>query len=299
MKYTCEKANQIPIKELILKLNIKIAKQKKENLWCYSPFREEKTPSFKANMEKNTFYDFGNGYGGNNIDLIIKLKNCTVAESLAYFNNNFESFSFAQLTPFEKSNNDFDNKIEIQNIKPLTNLSLINYVKERGISLKNAKQYLLEIHYKVNDKNYFSLAMKNDKGGYELKNKYIGNSNSPKFLTSINNNCNSVIVTESTFDFLSIIELYPGKELQNDFIILHSLSFEKEAIKLAEKYTKIELYLDNDVAGKETALTFVCSLKNVNSKSNIYKNFKDINEYLIDFKKNQKLKKGKRKGRSL
>ena len=39
--------------------------------WCLSPFTDEKTPSFSINEDKQYFYDFSSGKGGNVVDFIM------------------------------------------------------------------------------------------------------------------------------------------------------------------------------------------------------------------------------------
>lgn len=50
--------------------------------WGLSPFKEEKTPSFSVNTEKQKFYDFSSGIGGNLIDFIVKYDGCSFIEAL-------------------------------------------------------------------------------------------------------------------------------------------------------------------------------------------------------------------------
>jgi len=50
--------------------------------WYLSPFRQEKTPSFKINRHQNVWFDHGAGEGGTIIDLGVKLYNCTYQELL-------------------------------------------------------------------------------------------------------------------------------------------------------------------------------------------------------------------------
>lgn len=50
--------------------------EKNGEWWGLSPFKEEKTPSFSVNTEKQKFYDFSSGAGGNVIDFIEKMNNC-------------------------------------------------------------------------------------------------------------------------------------------------------------------------------------------------------------------------------
>ena len=46
------------------------------------PFHQEKTPSFTVNREKQIFYCFGCGEGGNVITLLMKIANKTFPEAI-------------------------------------------------------------------------------------------------------------------------------------------------------------------------------------------------------------------------
>ena len=48
--------------------------------WYHSPLRQERTPSFKVDLNRNLWYDFGTGEGGNLFNLVMKLCNCTSSE---------------------------------------------------------------------------------------------------------------------------------------------------------------------------------------------------------------------------
>lgn len=50
--------------------------------WGLSPFKEEKTPSFSVNREKQKFYDFSSGQGGNIIEFIKLYHKCSVSEAM-------------------------------------------------------------------------------------------------------------------------------------------------------------------------------------------------------------------------
>ena len=45
----------------------------KGNYWYLSPFRSEQSPSFNVNPVKNLWYDYGEGQGGNIINLVQKM----------------------------------------------------------------------------------------------------------------------------------------------------------------------------------------------------------------------------------
>ena len=50
-----------------------------DEVWYCSPFRNEKTGSFKIKLSENVWYDFGEGAGGNIIDFVMRYKNCDFA----------------------------------------------------------------------------------------------------------------------------------------------------------------------------------------------------------------------------
>lgn len=50
--------------------------------WGLSPLKDERTPSFSVNVEKQRFYDFSSGKGGNVLDFIIAYHGCDFREGL-------------------------------------------------------------------------------------------------------------------------------------------------------------------------------------------------------------------------
>lgn len=56
--------------------------QKGSEYWGFSPFREEKTPSFSVRSENHTWYDFSAGIGGNTISFIMNYFNVPVGEAV-------------------------------------------------------------------------------------------------------------------------------------------------------------------------------------------------------------------------
>lgn len=50
--------------------------------WGLSPLKEENTPSFSVNIEKQRFYDFSSGKGGNVLDFICQYNNCDFYKGL-------------------------------------------------------------------------------------------------------------------------------------------------------------------------------------------------------------------------
>ena len=66
-------AKQIRIADYLHSLGYSPVKQQDINLWYKSPLREETEPSFKINTERNQWYDFAIGKGGNIIALAQEL----------------------------------------------------------------------------------------------------------------------------------------------------------------------------------------------------------------------------------
>lgn len=96
----------IKITDYLYSKGIQPTKLKGTDYWYISPYREERTPSFKVNNDLNVWYDYGTGEGGNIIDLIMKVYNLnSVNDVLNHFNRNenvvipqkpSDSFSFDQ-----------------------------------------------------------------------------------------------------------------------------------------------------------------------------------------------------------
>jgi len=63
-KITCEQANRMDLVDYLENLGHFPKKIKNNDYWYLSPFREEKTPSFKVNRKLNLWYDHGTGTGG-------------------------------------------------------------------------------------------------------------------------------------------------------------------------------------------------------------------------------------------
>ena len=65
-----EKLRNIPVINILKRLNIEAVEKKKDQFWFKPGWRTERTASVKC--ENNLFYDFGEGYGGNTIDYVMK-----------------------------------------------------------------------------------------------------------------------------------------------------------------------------------------------------------------------------------
>ena len=76
-----EDVKQISIADYLHSLGYLPVKRQGNGLWYKSPLREEHEASFKVNTDRNLWYDFGAGKGGN---IIALAKELYVSDSLPY-----------------------------------------------------------------------------------------------------------------------------------------------------------------------------------------------------------------------
>lgn len=245
--------------------------------WFKSPTRSETNPSFKVDLNKNLWYDFGTGEGGNIIDLIVKLTNSSVSDAFTHLGSNaYPSWDNRYATP------DDSGKIRIDKIQTLQNPSLVSYVRARRIHIACARRFCSEAFYSVHRKQYYALAFANDKGGYELRNPYFKTGSSPKYYTTIQGEDDSKLnVFEGFMDFLSCCTYY-WKVPKHRTIILNSLSFLPRIEPMIVDAEKIYLYLDNDEAGRKATNDLMASFDHVTDMAPVvYPHHKDFNEFLM------------------
>jgi len=254
-------------------------------VWFCSPLRDEKTASFSVDPSLNRWLDFGTGQKGDLLDLVKLMHNTDTPGALEILSklNSDESFSFsrANIQPKQK-----EPGITIKHIQPIENKALLQYLSERKITLSIARRYTLEAYYTVNEKKYFSIAFKNDKGGYELRNKYSKLATSPKYYTTFPvPESKQLNIFEGFFNFLSALAYFETTAPKHNTIVLNSLSFLPLVFPLLTNYDKINLYLDNDPgskSGQKAAIEISGKHpKTINQASIIYPDHKDFNEYLV------------------
>ena len=277
----CSEAKKIPIIGFLASQGKQPVETRGGQLVYHSPFKEDKTPSLYVDYKKfkiQVWKDFSTGAGGNILDLVMKMYNVDIPGALIILQKpeiTKTDFSFFSQQEVNTS------KIEIKHIQPLQNRALIEYLQSRKITPARAANYIQEGYYKVNDKQYFALAFKNDKGGFELRNKYFKGSSSPKAITTIPGSCKAVNIFEGFIDFLSTLEFYKATKSIGTCIVLNSVSNLETIINTLQNYQHINLYLDNDQAGELAAETIKYRYTKVKDYSKIiYPDNKDFNEFI-------------------
>lgn len=282
-KMNCKDAKSIDMVYFIENLGYS-GTVKGSDVWFCSPYRNEKTASFKVDTQSNRFKDFKTGDSGDLIDLVKLMYKTDITGALDILSGSgqLNSFSFSQANQEPAVN---EPKIKIIRVQSIQNEYLIKYLAFRKIPLSLARLYTNEAYYTVNgrEKQYFSIYFKNDKGGCELRNSLFKNCSSPKYITTILGSKNNELnLFEGFFDFLSAMAYFEVSTPFQTTIVLNSVIFLPVIIPMLANYEKINLYLDNDPVGEEAAEK-IRSLHpcTVDKAKILYPDHKDFNAYLM------------------
>ncbi|MBC5833733.1 DNA primase [Flavobacterium sp. F372] len=279
-----EKAKQIPIELVLKKMNYTPSKTNGFDVWYLSPLHDEKTASFKINTKINRWYDHGLQKGGNIIDFIAFKFNYTIPEVLKFL----ENYSDESIFSFQKQK-----KCETKFIKSTTEIKIIKVIEIQHFALKqyleNRKIYhfenepnLREVHYEVNGKKYFGIGFQNRSNGFEIRSKYAKICIGKKDISLIvkgDKNKKNIRIFEGFTDYISFKHL---KKNSSDYLILNSIAMINRCDEILSNYDEIELYFDQDEAGNLYTKTTLEKFKIAKDCRGFYKDFKDLNEWLVN-----------------
>ena len=278
----------IKLQDFLTSLGYTPTKQQGNRLWYLSPFRQESHASFKVNTERNQWYDFGIGKGGNIIDLAELLyKSSDVSYLIRKIEDNIPnctstfSTSFADIKE-EQQTNYFENL----QILPLSHPALMRYLWDRCIDLEVAASVCKELHYDSNGKHYFGIGFPNIAGGYELRNPFFKGCIAPKDISHFyaDEPKKVCFLFEGVMDFLSFMTLRRKENnglKRQDYLVLNSVSNVHKALEPLSHYENVQCFLDTDEAGRNAYLQLSKELgKPVTDASTLYNGYKDLNEYL-------------------
>lgn len=292
-----EQAKAIALSEILTKLGFQPASRSGIDLMYLSPLRKEKKPSFHVNERNNIWYDHGSGEGGNAFDFVLaylqsQAEDHTTHDGLRWFNNMFGQSS---ITPVIKSSETVivdEQALQLKNIYQIKCPAFFNYLQSRNIPLPCASRYLkeVEIFNTKSGKTFLALGLKNEDGGYELRNKNFQGSVRSKYVSFIrgsNPNVKGIHVFEGMMDFLSALVIEKKMQFEEDVIILNSVTLLGKAYPYINNYGYENLYswLDNDPAGDKASRaleTFLArhSTISFHPMNNRYAGFQDVNAWL-------------------
>ena len=267
------------IAEFLQANGYKAANCRHGSAWYLSPFRKESQPSFKVHINRNVWFDFGTGEGGNIVSFFMKLYQVDRPRALELIKDYAEMH--APLPPVKDSEE--SSSIKIYRVIKLGNPALVQYLQSRKVSLFFSAMFLHEVYYMVHYNRFFALGFKNDHGGYELRNAIYKSSSSPKWITTIPNpDTSKVNVFEGFMDFLSWCTHY-NQLPRVHTIVLNSLAFLPRIEFILSSAKEVNLFLDNDPAGRKATEKIISSCHNVKDWAPvIYPRHKDFNEFLMN-----------------
>ena len=268
----------------------------------YSPFRDERTPSFQIDEAKNTWYDYGTSEGGGLFDFVCKLAGITrgeVYDWLASFRHMVpESEYKAVIAPLMQRKPQASRIVIDSASHTFTKDKLIEYALSRAVSKEVLAKYCEEVIYHIDsapDRKFFAIGFKNNSGGYVLRSS-ISKRCSSSDITTLDSNgqmsqevtSDKVIVFEGFMDFLSWITDVKQQTPQYDCCILNSVSNVAKALPWIMEHSNIAAFMDNDQAGRETLQKIMdCASEGahdvcVYDMARLYQGYNDLNEKLSD-----------------
>lgn len=275
--------NRYPIADYLRDLGITPAKEHSSYGMYHSPFREDRTASFKVDYENNRWRDFGTGESGSLIDLVMKVENCTNGRAMQLLEQHIggnNSFSFQRENiPTHKTEK--EPAIRINEVKPITHPALIQYLNERSISPALANLYCKEVHYSANSKPYFSIGFQNNSGSWAIRSEFFKGCSAMDVKTFFHKNeKDTCLVFEGFMDFLSYLTMKGEKEPKYDAVVLNSTINLPKVINQLSEYKSVQAFLDNDEGGRRAVHDLRSTCKEVVDQSIHYKNCNDLNDFL-------------------
>ncbi len=306
-----QEAKKVDLVEWLSQLGFTPDKIKGSDYWYRSPFRKERTPSFKVNRTRNIWYDHGEGIGGNIIDFAVRFFSCDVAEAAKKIlelqdQHHFSFYQQPTISPQagEKKESD-QSRIHITSVHPLQNNILLDYLDQRKIPLAVANVFCKEVDFSLYRKQHTAIGFQNRSGGFELRSGSFKGSSAPKDISFFDRGCQQLSVFEGFFDLLSFAIIRPqAAETLTNLLVLNSLSFFDKSLSLMEQHAKVFLFLDQGKSGRQkTQQALQLNKNSLTAKyidcSDIYKGHDDLNAWLIAQHRSQQQQPIKPKGRRL
>ena len=262
--------------------------RKGNDVWFRSPFRNERTASFKVDTQRNVWFDFGLGKGGDIFHLAGELTGSTgFMEQLEFLSGKSGILPLRPLQ--ERKKIPRVSGFEDVKVTELSHEAMKGYLKERGIDPAIAGRFCKEVAYGIRGKRYFAIGFMNRSGGYELRNPMFKGCISPKDISCVSlsgKKQDTCCVFEGFVDFLSALVLRTVAD--EDCLVLNSVFNLERSYVVLEGYGKIRCFLDRDRAGITALETLNIHFGNkVTDCSGLYDGFKDLNEYLTKTKENK------------
>ncbi|WP_338875023.1 toprim domain-containing protein [Spirosoma sp. SC4-14] len=261
-----DQAKAVAIVDILGRLGIHPKRTTTGKVLYLSPVRKEKTPSFWVDTKTNRWHDYGDGRGGDVVDLVsaylqFTREAHTVSDALRWITNmGVAAYTITPIyRPDEPLNHD-DGSLLLKSKRSIQHVGLMHYLDKRGIPLPIARPHLKELRVQNTQTNkYFTaLGFPNEDGGFELRNPFFKGCLRPKAISFVRGKVpkpEGIHLFEGFMDYLSVVAQLKGNGLADDAIILNSVSCLKQAIPYMQNYGYRLAYswMDNDEAGAKAA----------------------------------------------
>ena len=289
---------RMPLADFLARLGHEPVRRSGNELWYLAPYRGERTSSFRVNVAKQLWYDFGLGKGGDIFTLAGEFLQSDDFMKQAKFIAEAANMTVAGWEKPVYLSKPTESVFEDVEVAPLLRSLLTEYLEERGIPYAIASRHCCRLNYGVRGKRYFAVGFPNMAGGYEVRSRYFKGCIPPKSVSLVKANdipADECLVFEGFMDYLSFLTLrtkncpvMPNLDRQ-DYVILNSTANVQKAIDALGQYERIHCLLDNDGAGFRAtqAITAEYSYR-VRDFSHNYRGYSDLNDYLCGRKQEQK-----------
>ena len=286
MKYPKEYLNEIKLRLKVSQVvgkTVQLKKRGKEFVGL-SPFKNEKTPSFTVNDEKEFYHCFSTGEHGNIFDFLMKTKSIGFGEAVKtlaseagmqpYRFSNFDQKKDLRFQTYKKILNDYSNYFS-QKLFDETNKEALDYLYNRGLNRNIIEEFNLGYvpwknnfyedllkKYSEEEINTTGLYFKNDKTG-----KFVDRFNS-RIIFPVNNITGDTIAFGGRIIRESKLAKYinsPETEFYKKGNVIFNLDKAKDTRSETDNVLIVEGYMDvvsvyasglkNVIANSGTALT--------------------------------------------
>ena len=269
---------KISLVEFLNQLGYQPTGRDSKGLWFYAPYRSERKPSFHVNPNRQIWFDFGTGAGGDIFSLAGEMSGET--DFLKQADYIVEKMRLPVARPYKPMPFIEQPTFEDVRVSNLESPALLKYLADRGIPRNIAQRWCVQVDYRLHGKDYYAIGFENNAHGFELRSSFFKGSYPPKHIIHIDNGNARCNVFEGFIDFLSAERL--GLNDGFDSVVLNSVANVGKALTILPDYSVIACYLDNDEAGRATLARLRRELgDNVMDKSALYPDHKDLNEYLV------------------
>ena len=195
MKYPKEYLEEIKLRLKVSQVvgkSVQLKKRGKEFIGL-SPFKNEKSPSFTVNDEKEFYHCFSSGEHGNIFDFLMKTKSIGFGEAVKilaaeagmqpYRFSNFDKKKDLRFQTYKNIYKDYSNHF-FKELLESNNKEALNYLNKRGLTKSTIEEF--KLGYVPWNNNYADLLKKYSEEDISLTGLYYKHDKSQKYIDRFN-----------------------------------------------------------------------------------------------------------------